>query len=225
MVGFWVDRTAQGDVIHVRAGATIGEFDLDMASENPDHDWEMFLSSGGFGHRRNEPFLRALEERSKEALRSNKTIDWTEMVQLVLNDIPSEVVSHLDFKGAEVPSEKSWPGPGYVNSSAIRLTRDAIYRQPAAEDFFNELDARQAWIAEVTALEPRERVEAVVEKVLGEGETSLGDALRMAFPEAEQGALAPGDDLLAEHGLIAMVNAWVGWNVPGAEDEPETPRP
>lgn len=93
----------------------------------------------------------------------------------------------------------------------------------------------QRWSAQLMALPPESRVDAVVDAVLGEGEMSLGDALRLGFPEATSGDVAMDADFRATQALRVLVEQWVHANVPKAAatpgdsapdaDEPEGPRP
>jgi len=85
-------------------------------------------------------------------------------------------------------------------------------------DYSRFLEARKRhaeWGAKTCLLPIEQRIEAVVQEVVGGGEMSYGEALRLAFPEAKSGDVAPGADFLAVEGLRALTEHWVSANVQG----------
>jgi len=75
-----------------------------------------------------------------------------------------------------------------------------------------------AWGEATRKLPINQRIDAVVEEVVGGGEISFGEALRLAFPEATSGDVAPGADQMACEGLRALVDHWVSANVSSARE-------
>ena len=71
-----------------------------------------------------------------------------------------------------------------------------------------------AWGGATRKLPVNQRIDAVVEEVVGGGEISFGEALRLVFPEATSGDVAPGADQMACEGLRVLVAHWVSANVP-----------
>lgn len=79
---------------------------------------------------------------------------------------------------------------------------------------FLSLRKRNAAWADVTCKLPiNQRIDAVVEEVIGGGEISFGEALRIAFPEATTGEVAPGAGQMACAGMRVLVAHWVSANV------------
>lgn len=219
-VGFSVDdNNAFGAMLFTPRQVGTGQIAIEAGGRwaSPDHAWSSFLQETGLEVHSDQPFVQHL----REACVSRKTVDWDEVVQLVLQDMPADAVPHIDFTGAFFGEKER---AGDFGGFAGRITREASYFQESPDQFFAELDRQLAWAASVRCLPPSERIDRVLEEMIDGGEMALGEALRLAYPEAKTGDLAPGVDFAAHEGLRSLVEQWVSANVPAAE-EPEGPRP
>ncbi|MGH8156593.1 MAG: hypothetical protein ACREPQ_00605 [Rhodanobacter sp.] len=219
LVGFRTVDEGASVYLYTPAETGTSEFNIDdYDGDSFDIAWALMLDETGLEPHANEPFVQQL----RRCFEGRSSIGWDAVVQTVLADMPLEAVPHLDFQGAYwCDKERQSEFGGF----AMRITRDSVLIHESAQEFFQRLDREQKWAHEAQAKPPQDRVEDVVDAVLGEGETSLGQALRQAFPEATSGDVAPGVDRMAVDGLTAMVRHWVDVNVSIAEDAPESPRP
>lgn len=72
------------------------------------------------------------------------------------------------------------------------------------------------WSRTVAAMPMHERASVVAEEVIGGGEISWGEALRLCYPEMQSGDLAPGADSLAVEALTRLTALWVTCNRPAS---------
>lgn len=230
LVGFTSVDEGAGVYLYTPREVGTSDFDIrEYEGETFDASWASMLDETGLAPYAESSFvqdLRAVTQQRYDWRGGKGTpaseVDWTQVVQAMLRDLPMDAVPHLDLQGAYWADKERQSNFG---GFAVRITRDQVRFQESPQQFFERLDREQKWADKVRIKPPKDRVEDVIEAVLGESETSLGHALREAFPEATSGDVSPDADRMAVIGLTGLVNHWVDSNVLAGEDEPETPRP
>lgn len=139
-VGFVVEAEGEGKV-HLFAPPEEGPGLLDLAMLQPfDDTWLEWLEETGLAAHTGETFVADLYDHAGAG-----PIDWTDMLQLVLRDLP-DTVPHLDVT---VSAWSEPPTRGAFWGTAVRITREAIYAQESPSDFFAQVTARQRMAGEV----------------------------------------------------------------------------
>ncbi len=164
-----------------------------------------------------EPFVA----RFRDLVHAGLLVEWAQVVQLVLQDLPRTAIAKLDFCGAFAIDGGR---PEEFGGFATRVTREAIFEQPPVHEFFAALDARQRWKDSLEDKPLDERVAAAAHEVAG-GEMSLGDALRTAFPECVTGDESAHSAVELHVALHRYIEAWAEGNQPEDADQLGLPYP
>lgn len=166
LAGF--NAEADGDNVYLYTPAETGTDMItlsdycDYASDSFDSAWNAMLADNGL-----EPFVHSpsiVELRTQLAGFFQSVgwdgggVDWPDVVQIVLRDMPADQVSHLDFQGGYGCDKER---PGEFGGYALRVTRDAIHCSESPGQFFARLDTHRNEADPVKALREENAAVAV----------------------------------------------------------------
>lgn len=106
-------------------------------------EWHEWLTTNELEAHSEEPILTGIYS----VLAKGNAVDWTDMLQMVLRELPGGDPLCLDFQGYyDSIRSKTMPVPGSCGGMALRITRDAVHLQDSPSDFFAKLDMSHAMI-------------------------------------------------------------------------------
>lgn len=199
MCNFALETQPDGHHLYLYTRNDEGPVELQVNRDMPfEEGWAEFLDSSGLIACDDESFVAIL----REQLCTND-LDWPEVLQLVLAEIPAEAIPHIDVQGSFWCDKER---PAEFGGFAVRITRAWIHHQTSHPCFFRRL-TRLAGDATTPAAT---RIENVVAEVLSSSDGLYG-ALAAAYPERKsdsgQHDLTPERASL-ESALAAYIRAW-----------------
>jgi len=174
-----------------------GPQELQLNANLPFDDfWADFLEDTGLDECADDPFVATLRE-----CLTRGDVDWSQVLQLVLCEIPEDALSHIDVQGSYWCDKER---PGEFGGFAFRVTRTNVHVQEGDWQFFQRLDrlgrGKEQPLSVIT--------DSVIDTVLRSA-TGLAGVLALAFPERPADAGEPAAERAAlEAALQEYVAAW-----------------
>lgn len=194
---------------HLRSADDVGE--IATTDVWPEADFAALLLHYELSQYTDEPTIQSLLEQ----LKANDGVDWKGVVQIILQDLPSDV-THLDFLGSSRELAK-WDFAHI--GIAVRITRARVYEIDVPTNFFSKLDRLADAAASLKDLDeesaaPEHTGRALAELAVIHGmDTSLaaealyGDRLAASISVAGTPALVDGLGIYLGKWLRAATNA------------------